>query len=963
VRAWLRRHGYGALVGAVVLILIVIGHVLLAARPAGVLDIARVYGSIALVTVLVGLLLWRETAITRQGDRARNAERNAAAALAEAEQAIASTRESLSRIAAAERRADSVARSMREAIEALSDGFALFDASDRLVLCNRVFRDLYPLSHPIEEGVPFEEMLRRGATRGQFADCDPNDPEAWIARRLRGHREPEGPFEIRLANGRWLRVLERRTSDGGYVGTRTDITELKRRELELSESEERFRRLSEAAMDGIIIHDRGIIQDASRAAGSILGYDPADIIGHHVESFLTPDHRGLIGERLSKRIESRITVHARHRDGRQILLEAENRYVSHNGRMMSMVCFRDVTEWRHAEDQLLRAKDQAEQANRAKTDFVRMISHEIRTPLNGVLGMLDLLLDGPLDGEQRTYALTARRSGAALVGIINDLLDMAKMEAGRITLEPGPFDPVELVEGVADLLAARARDRNLALVVAVAPTVPVRFVADAGRVRQILMNLAGNALKFTEAGGVAIAVKPAPGHDGSPHLLFTVADSGIGIPESARPHLFEEFSQVDPIATRRHGGAGLGLAISRRLVELLGGRIGYDSTPGEGSRFWFTLPLPADAVPEGPRLPPGVRVALGDPCAVTRAAVADLIRDCGGSVVEDDGEATVALMNGDGSGEPCARAKALQARGIRVIAVLPAGVPPPECEGVTALSRPFHRDRLLAALTGAVHGGEEPVEASVAAAPTPPPETARAILVVDDSRTNQMVASAFLRAAGYRPHPAGTATEALSLLAERPFDLVLMDITMPGMSGLDATKALRELPGAVGRIPVIAMTADASPNDRERSLAAGMNDHVSKPVDRAVLIETIERWLPPHTAGDGDGALDREVLDQLGADLDPATLAEIVGECLREQESRATRLAAPGLDLATVAAEAHTLKATAGTFGMRALAAAARELEAVARAGDQAEADRLRPGLSALVRAAAERLSAAGYVA
>ena len=1014
---------------------------------------------------------------------------------------------------AADVRAAEAHRRLSEAIEVMNEGFALFDADDRLVQCNARYRDICASCGPVEPGIRFEDLLRRVAAAGQFADCAPDGTEAWVAARLARHRDPQGPVEQRLADGRWFKIDERRTSDGGFVGVRTDITELKRREEELAhkselleatfsamaqgllvwsaegrflacnrrlvqildlpdglmapglgvteflrflalrgefgpgdpdelvarrmdavdlngngrtervrpngrvleiatsrladgsvliaytditdfrrvetalrDSEDRFRKLSDAAMDGILVHELGVIVDANRAAAAMLGYSPEDLVGQPIAGLMAPEDQEFAWQRMRARDESPFEASCVRRDGSRLIVRGETRYVPYRGRTMAMVSVRDITEHRRAEAQLRLAKEQAELASQAKSDFLRMISHEIRTPMNGVLGMLGLLLDGPLGEEQRTYARTARESAEALLSMLNDILDISKMEAGKLTLDTGRFVLADLVESVVELHTARAAAKGIELAVCLPAGLPPVLRGDAGRLRQVLLNLVGNAVKFTDAGGVAVTVSPVeapPGEDRA-SLRFEIADTGVGIPADAQAELFTEFSQVHPRLSRQHGGAGLGLAICKRLVELMGGGIGFESAAGQGSRFWFTLPLEVEAAAAPPAdrdALAGRRVAVLESNPIIRRALVEQIRSWGAVVTaHEPGEAPpmidlaadpaadLAVIGGIEAPAPEAALKAelerLRAAGVRRIVRLAPHHPfAGGAAGIDAVvTKPARPARLLAALTGAARPEPAP--------PALPPATAdgqgRRILLVEDSPTNQLVAAALLRGAGYHVDVASNGIEAVEAFGREAarYDLVLMDLAMPKMDGFMATQVLRGLPPPVGTVPIVAMTADAMDSDRERCLAAGMNDHVAKPVDRAHLLETVARWLPPRpvAATLREDLLDTEVLDQLAQDLDAELLADVMREFVEETLARAERIAAGEADLASLAIEAHTLKSTAGTFGARCLSAAARALEKACRDNAVGEVESLRGDIPRLAREAVEAYRTKGYL-
>jgi two-component system, sensor histidine kinase and response regulator len=997
--------------------------------------------------------------------------------------------------AAADERAAIALRRLDEAIECIDQGFALFDADDRLVYCNSRFREMYPQSAPFLPGVSFEELIRRSAVRGHFADCDPRAPDAWIAERLQSHRSATGPIEQRLSDGRWLRVDERRTVDGGNVGLRTDITETRRRqadlaaksamfeatlgamvqgvlvwddhrrltafnrqvqalletpegllrpglsleafltylvergefgpgdpptlmrrrlaqlleakggcierrrpngrtvevrsipvaggltlityidvteqraaEAQLRESEERFRKLSDSAMEGILAHEGGVIVDANRAAGELLRLPAEEMIGKHLNDFIAPEWHEAILARLARREETRTELTCIRRDGRTILVEAQNRYVQHRGRSVSMVSFRDVTEQRQGEALLRGAKEAAEQASRSKNDFVRTVSHELRTPMNGVLGMLELLQDAGLPEPLRAYAATAYASANTMLGLLDDLLDFSKIEAGRLSLDTAAFNAAETVMAAAETVAARAAAKGLSLAVCIPAGADCRVVSDVARLRQVLLNLVGNAVKFTDRGGVAILVEAdrldLPDGGGAPALRFEVRDSGIGIAPAALPQMFSEFVQVHDDANHAVGGTGLGLAISKRLVELMGGRIGVESATGEGSRFWFIVPTgrgevqhESDDAP--PLLPAGCRAVVIDASPVTGQATARQIAGWGAEVATysdmaqaaaglgEAGRRLSALLAGAGvpsSGPPpkgAAVAALLRGGRLRCVVVRPMGASiPPLHPQTAALDWPAGPEALLAALTGEgeVQPSPRPPSSLIASvSPTPPSPTIGRLLLAEDGETNQMVASAFLERAGYEVICAVNGREAVEAAEGMTFDAILMDVGMPVMDGLEATRRIRALPPPAGTTPIIALTADAAAEDRQRCLNSGMNDHLAKPLERGQLLATVARWIrtaqdaarATDVAGpvDESDVLDMATLTQLERDLDSEMLDSLVRQFLDEAAGRIDRVASLGDNPSLLRREAHTLKSTAATFGARKLCAAARELE------------------------------------
>jgi len=497
---------------------------------------------------------------------------------------------------------------LRDAIEALPDAFVLYDADDRLVICNQRYRDLYAMtSDAIRPGKRFEDMLRYGIARGQYADAH-EDPEGWVAERLRLHRNPpDRPIEQHLGDGRWLRVFERRMPDGQTVGFRIDITELKQREEELRRSEGQLRAVVRGALDAIVVADRaGRIREFNPAAEQVFGFTRAEATERPARDLLVPRrHRELYDARMRSILEAtretevaqRVEARALRKDGTEILMEiAFNRVQGEDGPVV-LAFMRDITEERAKTLALEDARVRAEEADRAKSDFLAMMSHEIRTPLNAVIGLLDLMMHTPLDDTQRSHIDTARQSALALLQILNDILDFSRLEARRLEFVDTPFDPRALVEAVRALFSVRAQEKGIALTVSVAPDVPEALVGDAGRIRQVLINLVANAVKFTEAGGVVVTLSGRASTARAPasraRLRFAVEDSGVGIAPSHAEAIFSRFTTSGKGKYGRTEGVGLGLAISRELVEGMGGEIAYAPRAGGGSRFRVDLDLPA----------------------------------------------------------------------------------------------------------------------------------------------------------------------------------------------------------------------------------------------------------------------------------------------------------------------------------------------------------------------------------
>lgn len=634
---------------------------------------------------------------------------------------------------------------LESAIESLPDGFVMFDAEDRLVVCNQRYRDFYAVSAPfIVPGARFEDIIREGAKRGQYPQAGP-DIEAFVAGIKAWHRGDHPSMERLLPDGRWVLVSERRTPDGGTVGIRTDISALKLAMADLAQ-----------------------------------------------------------------------------------------------------------------------ARDAAAAATEAKSRFLAQMSHELRTPLNGVLGLAQVLARDPaLSGEQRAQAETLETAGRHLVAVAGDVLDLAKMEAGRLELRLSPVDLLGLLRDCATMLRPAADAKGIVLALDLAPDLPRRLQTDQTRMRQLVLNLLSNAVKFTpERGRVVLAARRLgpPAADGAVPLRIEVRDNGPGVPEAQRGAIFGDFVQLDRGET---GGTGLGLAIAAGIAEQMGGRIGCASNTrsrsGQGAIFWVELALrpPAEALAPPPVLATAPRRALN-------------------------------------------------------------------------------------------------------------------VLVADDVPANLAVARALLEAAGHRVHCVADGALAVQALveapAERPFDVVLMDVMMPNLDGMEATRRIRALPDPVARVPVLAVTASAFTEDIEACRAAGMDAHLAKPIEREALNAALARLTgappPPVAAAPAEAAGFRRLpllsrrsgLALVVPDLDPAAAHSLVGEFLREMREATEQLRGIEADMAELLAPAaHRLAGAAAALGATRLAAAARQFQGEAR---RLPAEAIGPQRRILLEIAAETLAA-----
>jgi PAS domain S-box-containing protein len=532
-----------------------------------------------------------------------------------------------------------------DAIESLAQGFILYDSEDRFVLANSHFREMFPeLARVLTPGMHYDEVLHAALRLDEFGKIDA-DAEEWLERTKAWHYAGSKAVERMNDMGRWIQFVDHRTSDGGTVGLRTDITEFKQVQTALEQK---------------------------------------------------------LGD--LERIRTDLEMQKRE------LLETS--------------------------EDLVKAKDAAEAASRAKSDFLAMMSHEIRTPLSGMVGMIDLLRETPLSLEQERFTALAKESSDGLLNVVNDILDFSKLEAGRILPEFIEFNIVHVVKGVASLMTSKAQEKGLSLSTVVSDDLPHWLKGDGNRIRQVLLNLVNNAIKFTDAGRVSIEVSHQPLPDGQLELRIEVSDTGIGIRPETQHQLFNPFVQADTSVSRKYGGSGLGLAICKQLCGIMGGDIGVDSDLGRGSRFWVTA-----------------RCGVGAPRIVDAPS---LVPDLGRSIK---------------------------------------------------------------------------------------------VLVAEDSPIIATLISGLLKKQNFETHLVTNGLRAVAAVMKDTYDIILMDVNMPEMDGISATRAIRALPEPQSKIPIVALTANAIVGQREIYLAAGMNDYVTKPIQPQILFQAIQRWVVPARVG------------------------------------------------------------------------------------------------------------------
>ena len=735
----------------------------------------------------------------------------------------------------------------------------------------------------IERAIDFYHPDDRAAVRGYLERALAEKEGFSFQLRL---VRPDGSLRHVVVQG--LCELDDRGTVEALLGVVQDVTERRLAEQALSNSEQRFRDFADVASDWFWEMDSQLrIVYLSDRWSNITGLDPTSLIGKTRREFISnPD-------------APHVQAHLRQLDNREAFKDFRYEHVdasgkSHHWQISGKPIYDEhggfrgyrgtgtnitaAVELRRAERE---AKEQAELANRAKTDFLANMSHEIRTPLNGVLGMLGLLLDTELSEEQHLFASISRRSGEQLLDLINDLLDFSKIESGKVELEVAGFDLVSAVDGVAELLSQRASTKGIDFAVFVSPEIPARLTGDVGRLRQILMNLIDNAIKFTDAGGVSVEVllDPALRSNGLLSLRFDITDSGLGIPPEEMDKLFQRFSRLDSSATRRHGGSGLGLAISKELVELMGGEIGVDSEPGEGSRFWFKVPLGIDAGAVNRCRFEAARVALArgqvlivEPLPVSRRILDLQLTSLGAQAVavadtaaahealtapRGGAEGFTAVVVSDGLEEQdrqdlidLIRAEASEPAPLLVLSAHHPGLDLAKAreQGYDrCLIKPVRPSSVLdCALLSAGIKSEPP--GSERGEHRPDTKRRARVLVAEDNQVNAMLARTVLTQAGHYADCVGNGSEVLEALENRPYDIVLMDMQKPILDGLSTAQRIRGLKGEVSRIPIIALTANAMSGDRDRCLEAGMNDYISKPFYPEDLLRKVLSWTAPGAA-------------------------------------------------------------------------------------------------------------------
>jgi len=735
---------------------------------------------------------------------------------------------------------------------------------------------------------------------------------------LKGEKEFDTEFRVTWPDGsvhniRAMALVQR--DDSGkplqMIGTNWDITVQKQTEEALRAEKHRLK--------GIIRGTNAGTWEWNIQTGDVVFNDRwAGIIGYTLDElsplsigtwakFVHPDDFKVSGELLEKHFRREIDYYEfearmKHKDGSWVWVLDRGKVDTFNDDGAPLLMFgthQDITRSKRIESELQETNRlleeaiehantmalQAEMANIAKSDFLANMSHEIRTPMNGVIGMTSLLLETDLDDEQRNYAKIVRNSGESLIELINDILDFSKIEAGKLTLETVDFDLSALIEDISFMLALNAHKKGVEFISAVAPNVLTRLQGDPIRLRQILINLAGNAVKFTHEGEISIQASLLSETDKDVIIRFAIKDTGIGIPSSKQAQLFQKFSQVDASITRKFGGTGLGLAISRELVNKMGGEIGIISQEGKGSEFWFTVHLGKQSPAVSKTTFPlteirGARVLVVDDNETNRSMLLGQLK-AWGLIADEAPDGVMALLDiyrkrdaeepfrvvlidmdmpGMDGVSLCRAIKGDKTiKDIFPVLMVPMGktVDPRLMEeiGFTAiLIKPVvNMTGLFGCIATMINGTAPPLSSQVMANNPEVRKRAREmirILLVEDNITNQQVATGILNKLGFKCDVVDSGYKAINTLKTGQYDLVLMDVQMPEMDGFKTTRVIRHPQSEVlnSEIPIVAMTANAMSGDRERCIESGMNDYIAKPVEPFALISIIEKWLPEESS-------------------------------------------------------------------------------------------------------------------
>ncbi len=783
-------------------------------------------------------------------------------------------------------------QSILEAVlESMGEGVVVADTQGRFQLFNPMAEKLLGVG---SSDVPPEQWSSYYAVYLPDGTTPFPTDELPLVRALRGEsvdnveicvrRSPTAPGLILNVSGRPIKSADGQIYGGVVVFY--DITRRKQAEQSLRASEQRFRTMAETMPTTVAIYQGTGHAYANAAAAVMLGYSREELMGMSFLQYVHPDFRDLVKERSLARqrgevVSPRYEIKVVAKDGHSLWVDFAAAPIEYEGKPAVLGVASDITQRKEMEAAQQRAVDAAEAASRAKSSFLANMSHEIRTPMNAVIGMTELLLGTELSSVQREYLGIVRDSAESLLALINDILDFSKIEAGKLELDDAPFQIREVLGDTMKGLALRASGKEVEVACHVHSNVPEIVQGDALRLRQVVSNLVGNAIKFTQQGEVVLDVVEEAAGPHETQLHFTVRDTGIGIPPEKQQTIFDAFAQADSSTTRRFGGTGLGLTIASRLVFLMGGRLWVESRVGRGSKFHFTARLrPAGAVPiiAGPRLESldGLRVLVVDDNETNRIILREMLANwkMSPTVASDAASALRELESARLAGRPhqivltdvhmpgvdgfqlTEQIKSAPNLAGTVILMLTSGDGPGDIErcekvgGAAHLMKPIKQSELFDAIVR-VLGIAQQADLAPSDVPAAPGIRPLRILLAEDSFANQRLAVGVLSKWGHTVTVANNGHEALAALDKEPFDLVLMDVQMPEMDGYQATAVIRERESrSGGHLPIIAMTAHAMKGDREECLAAGMDGYVAKPIRRAELQKVIREILGANATED-----------------------------------------------------------------------------------------------------------------
>jgi two-component system sensor histidine kinase/response regulator len=762
-------------------------------------------------------------------------------------------------------------------LTASPDAITVYDPEGYVIYVNPAFEEIY--------GWALDEV------RGFRIDFVPDQEKEKTIAALMAVLEGHGPkvFETqRLTKSGELLFVDLtsapvRDSDGnlkGIIVIHRDVTDRHKAAEKLVESEKRYRTLFEQANDAIFLNNaEDRIIDVNQHTCTMLGYTREELLGMKIPDIQAPEVRGAPGTVAKNEVETYggkpFEAVDLHKDGTRIPVEITTSQLA-DSQFLCIV--RDITDRKRFEEELKLAKSEAEKANLAKSEFLANMSHEIRTPMNAVVGMSELLLTTSLNVKQKEYAEAISDSANALLVVLNDILDYSKIQAGKLTLELEPFDLRLIVEQVGQMLAFRAQEKDVEILVNYPLNIPNRFVGDATRIRQVLHNLAGNAVKFTDKGHVLLSVMTANKTKDTCDLVFSISDTGIGIAPDQLRIIFDQFSQADESTTRRYGGTGLGLSISRQLVNLMNGSIRVESEPGIGSTFTFDLTLPCageqDPLTDQEKELAESRILVVDDNEINLEIATGYLR-LKGIASDTAGSAEEALhklrqaksvgkpfemmlvdyrMPGMDGSELAGIVKNDEEIKDTVLVLLSSFMPGDDLGPETrryfaaSLNKPIRVSQFFDTLKAAWRNRHQPLVDQVE---IPAGQEAQSltfdarVLIVEDNVMNQRVAFEILQRFGCRADLSGNGRDAFNLVREQHYDMIFMDLHMPIMDGFEATRAIREWEAGKSHVPIVAMTAMAMAGDRERCLSAGMDEYIAKPVNTLSIKNVLAQFLIP----------------------------------------------------------------------------------------------------------------------